>query len=73
MANKLKIFLKTGSLIEIEPPADFNFVLCCQAVRAAGFFNNGMIDISAENINAMVYGADSSVVVEPVYGRGTLQ
>lgn len=71
---KIRIFFKTGGLVELTPPVEFNFNLFCASIRANGYFNNGAVDIDYENINAIVYAAEDGVRIQPLDGtRTTLQ
>jgi hypothetical protein len=52
----LLIFFKTGGVVKIEDlPDGFDFGGMCMSVRAAGFFQNGLLYFSHEVINGMAY------------------
>lgn len=57
----LLIFFKTGGVVKIEDlPEGFDFNSMCLSVRAAGFFNNGVLYFSHEAINGMAWVKDEN-------------
>jgi hypothetical protein len=72
----LLIFFKTGGVVKIEDlPDGFDFQGMCLSVRAAGFFQNGLMYIPHENINGMAYLlSEDEIKFAPNDGqRSTLQ
>ena len=70
---KLRITLCSGGVIDWETPADFNFVVCAQAVKACGFFNNRTLFIPYENIDHMfVYDPQKQMPVD-IKTKGMMQ
>jgi hypothetical protein len=72
----LLIFFKTGGVVKIEQlPEDFNFGILCTSVRAAGYFNNGVLYFPHEVINGMAYVlSEADIQFTPNDGkRSTLQ
>lgn len=61
---KVRFFLTNGQVIEIDPPPDFNFNLCCLQVRSSGFFMVNNLYIDHAKINAMSSG-DQQLDVKP--------
>lgn len=52
----LLIFFKTGGVVKIEDmPDGFDFGSMCMSVRAAGFFQNGLLYFDHSVINGMAY------------------
>ena len=52
----LLIFFKTGGVVKIEDlPDGFDFPGMCTSVRAAGYFNNGILYIPHDVINGMAW------------------
>ncbi len=61
---KLTIFMTNGSMIEVDPPADFNFNVACLHTRASGYFMTPVLYVPHENILTMAYG-DQQVAMKP--------
>jgi len=61
---KVRFHMTNGQIIEIDPPEDFNFSMCCLAVRAAGYFMVGNLYIDHFKVNAIAFG-EQQVEVKP--------
>ena len=61
---KVRFLMTNGTVIEIDPPDEFNFSLCCLQVRSAGYFMVGNLYIDHTKINAMAFG-DQQMDVKP--------
>ena len=61
---KLQFIMNNGTTIAMDPPPDFNFLVTCMSIRAAGYFMNGTIYIDHSKVNAIVFG-DQQVEMKP--------
>ncbi len=65
----LRIFLDVGMCIDVDGlPENYNFLLDCQTVRAAGAYQNGMIYIPADRIVCMSYGEQGQIPTPRPHG-----
>ena len=61
---KVRFYLTNGQVIEIDPPADFNFSVFCLSIRASGFLMSSNIYIDHFKVLAITFG-DSSAEIKP--------